>query len=131
MAEVRFCRCQAAPEIMAVHDAAEILADMFAFRHHGADEAVQTGDADTAFARVSVVVIVADVIEIISIVEDADPNQFGIIFRVHGWLILSKFVLFNYCGMILKSFHSRNISRLNIARFFQKSSVFEKKRRNN
>ena len=89
MAEVRFRSGQAAAEIMAVDDPAEVFADMFAFRHHGTDKAVQTGDADTAFSRVSVVVIVADVIEIISVVEDADPDQFGIIFRVHGWPVLS------------------------------------------
>ena len=89
MAEIRFRCGQTAPEIVAVHDAAEVFADMFAFRHHGADEAVKAGDADAAFARMSMVIIIADMIEIISIVEDADPDQFGIIFRVHGWPVLS------------------------------------------
>ena len=131
MAEIRFRGGQTAPEIMAVHDAAEVFAYMLAFRHHGADEAVKAGDADAAFARMSMVIIIADMIEIISIVEDADPDQFGVVFRVHGMHVLSQFVLFNDCGMILKSFHSRNISRVNIARFFQKSSAFEKKRRFN
>ena len=74
MAEVRLGRGQAAAEIMAVDDAAEVFAYMFAFRHHGADEAVQTGHADAAFARMPVVIIVADVIEVVSIVEDADPD---------------------------------------------------------
>ena len=91
MPQVRFGGGQTAAEVMAVDDAAEIFAYMFAFRHHGADEAVQAGDADAAFTRVSVVVIVADVIEIISIVEDADPDQFGVIFCVHGGPVLSNF----------------------------------------
>ena len=76
---------------MAVDDAAEIFADMFAFRHHGADEAVQAGDADAALAGVSVIIVITDVIEIISIVKDADPDQFGVIFRVHSGQALSNF----------------------------------------
>ena len=74
MAYVRFGRRQATAEIMAVHDPAEVFAHVFAFRHHGADEAVQAGDADAAFTGMPVVIIVADVIEIISIVENADPD---------------------------------------------------------
>ena len=110
MPQIGFGRGQAAAEIMAVDDAAEVFADMFAFRHHGADEAVQAGDADAAPAGMAVIVIVADVIEIISIVKNADPDQFGVVFRVHVGQILSIFVLFSEYGMILKSFHTRNIS---------------------
>ena len=91
MPQIGFGGGQAAAEIMAVDDAAEVFAYVFAFRHHGADEAVQAGDADAALAGMSVIMVIADMIEIISIIEDADPNQFGIVFCVHGGQFLSNF----------------------------------------
>ena len=84
MAEVRLGRGEAAAEIMAVDDAAEVFAHMLAFGDHGADEAVETGHADAAFAGVPVVVVVADVIEIVSVVEDADSEQLRVVVCVHG-----------------------------------------------
>ena len=131
MPQIRLGGGQAAAEIMTVDDPAEVFAHMFAFRDHGADETVQSGNADAASARMSVIIVIADMIEIISIVEDADPDQFGIVFRIHKKLSFPCLFCSVICGMILKSFHTRNISNLNIARFFQKSSAFVKKRRDN
>ena len=91
MPQIRLGGGQAAAEIMTVDDPAEVFAHMFAFRDHGADETVQSGDADAASAGMAVIIIVAYMIEIISIVEDADPDQFGVIFRVHSGQALSNF----------------------------------------
>ena len=56
---------------MAVDDLAEFRMDVFLERNVFLDEFMNAGDAEARFARMSVAVIIADMIEIIAIVKDS------------------------------------------------------------